>query len=377
MLLSAVLAAVWGSDRLLAQGVFAPSSGSSLYANRPTRTTNTQNRVGFQNVGQGRGGYSRPATNVARPMANPMGGFSASSVRPGSYPASAGRRPLPGTGAAFAGRPRGTRRVVFGDLGAMAAARRPPRGQLDVSRLPMSRYWGGSEANDLPFTAAAVREFSQDVTVVDGGRGTGLVPGWPAALSAEEADPSQATPLDEVLQRRIVWRQGLLVSKGRAEFQEGNWQRAFSQFVLADRIEGDGEKNPKRLVVLSSIATGNFSLGSLELTRLLAEDATLFTEPYYGVDWLYTDPGQFRGQLEELKDIHAREGGNPAPRLLYAYALWLAGESREAVRVAQAVIDDEPNPALAMSARQLLEGITGQPMAGSEQGDPAWRLIGR
>lgn len=374
LLVPAVLVTAWCTEGVLAQGMRLPSSGVS--ASRPRNVTNRLNRVGFQSgVGLA---TSRSPTTVARATGNPLAGMSGGYAQGAAYSASAGASFGPSASAGFARRQTGTRSYGGGGLGAAASRRRAPRGLFDIRQLPMSRYLISNEISDLPFSRGAAVLGSQDITVPDAGAAggvSGVLPAWP---SGGEPALTEEMSLGQVLHRRIAWRQELLINKARAEFQEGNYQRAFGQFLLADRIEGAAEKDPKRLVVLSSIAAGNYSRGALELAKLLGEDLALFTDRHYGIDWLYSDPALFREQLEGLRWVCARNDGDREPWLLYAYALWQVGDSKEAMSAARAVMETEPKPAPPLPAltQRLMAGISGRPALSSEEDHPLWQVIG-
>ncbi|UCG32594.1 MAG: hypothetical protein JSU68_13130 [Phycisphaerales bacterium] len=235
----------------------------------------------------------------------------------------------------------------------------------------MSQYLVATDVTDLPFSREAALRGSADVTAVGGQENQGKA--YLANMFAENLDaPDEDLSLDEALHRRIAWRREMLINKARAEFQEENYQRAFSQFVLADRVEGATDKNPKRLVVLSSIAAGNYSRGALELALLMAEDPGLFADPYYGVDFLYTDPALFERHVDKLANVRSRNVGELTPWLLYAYALWLTGDTREATRTAEFLIENVSEPSLVAASESLVAGIRGEQMQDSQVETPPW-----
>ena len=246
-----------------------------------------------------------------------------------------------------------------------------PRGQFDVDKVPMSPYLVAADVADLPYSREAVLRGSADVTAV--GDATTQGGGYLADMFAADAGSADGDmSLDQALYRRIAWRREMLITKARAEFQEENYQRAFSQFVLADRIDGSTEKNPKRLVVLSSIAAGNYAQGALELALLMREDPGLFTDSYYGVNFLYADPGLFQTHVDALATVRDRNDGELTPLLLYSYALWLTGDKREAALTGEFIIKNASDPSLVAAGESLLSGIRGEQMQDSLMETPPW-----
>ena len=368
---AAVLLAALGVDGALGQ-TFATGAGGPRRS-RPADQTNTLNRVGFQTGLRSGGGASRAVSRSGyRPRFQASGGspLTASSTitNPLAYSTTAYGM---GNRSTLVHSPTGTQRLRGFSLDEVAMRQRRPRGELDVGKVPMSPYLVATDVDELPYSREAALRGSADVTAVGGATTQGgayLVD----MFAASPDSPDEEMSLDQALYRRIAWRREMLITKARAEFQEENYQRAFSQFVLADRIDGTTEKNPKRLVVLSSIAAGNYAQGALELALLIKEDPGLFTDPYYGVDYLYTDPALFQNHVDVLATVRNRNDGELTPWLLYAYALWLTGDTREATLTGEFIVKNAAEPSLVAAGESLLAGIRGEQMQDSQVETPPW-----
>lgn len=370
---AAILASGWGVTAALGQSFSTGVNGPRR--SRPQDQTNTLNRLGFQ---RGIGSRQAPPRPVSRSGYRP-GYQAAGGGALGGYGLTNPLSPQAYSTTPYGMRSRstlvhgqtGTQRLRGFSLDVLALNQRRPRGQFQIGEVPMSQYLVATDVADLPFSREAAIRGSADITAVGGG--TAQDRGYLADMFVEDPDSAgEDLSLDEALYRRISWRREMLINKARAEFGEQNYQRAFSQFVLADRIEGPAEKNPKRLVVLSSIAAGNYSRGALELALLMGEDPELFTDPYYGVDFLYSDPGTFVRHVDILAGVKDRNDGEMTPWLLYAYALWLLGETREANLAAEFIIHNVSEPSLVAAGESLLAGIRGEQMQGSQVETPPW-----
>jgi len=88
--------------------------------------------------------------------------------------------------------------------------------------------------------------------------------------------------------------------------------------------------------------------------QLMAEDPALFTDGYYGVDYLYRDPTRFSDHVDWLASIKGHDDGDASPWLLYVYGLYLRGSQREAEVTAETVLGSLPEGSVATSIRHLL-----------------------
>jgi tetratricopeptide (TPR) repeat protein len=221
----------------------------------------------------------------------------------------------------------------------------------------------------LPFSASVALASRDNFLPTDGGTGA-AAPNQ--ELPSPEATATGGESLEEILQQRMTWRQELLIDKGIAEFAAGNYQSAFSQFVLADSIAGASDKNPQRLIVLCSIAAGNYSQGALALTKLLDEDPTLFTDPSFGVDRLYEDRGLFKVHVLKLRADREHDDGDAMPWLLLVYALWLDGNPQEAAEIGQKLMENTTDPILTRITKRLVAGVSGRPIDNARDVKPVW-----
>ncbi|MCZ6684282.1 MAG: hypothetical protein O7B26_13960 [Planctomycetota bacterium] len=195
-------------------------------------------------------------------------------------------------------------------------------------------------------------------------------------------DESNQRSLSDALNDRIALRRETLIHKGRAEFQAGNYQRAFGQFVLASSIADGATKDPRRLVLLSSIAAGNYSRGAKAFAALLEEDAGLFVDDYYGVEWLYPESIEigdgtltreqlFERHVYQLRAFRSRAYGDASPIVIYPYVLWVKGKRHNARLAAQDIIDKAAHSVVAEMARRTLAKMNQQ----KAEPDSSWSSV--
>lgn len=247
--------------------------------------------------------------------------------------------------------------------------RQPGRGRSPVLDTLFSRHSMANQIDELPFSASAALAWRHDFVASSASEPSNG--GWESRNDVLEPVPStdaKALSAGDLIQQRLALRRHGLVFKGRAEFGAGNYQRAFGQFIMAASIDVDTEPDPQRLVLLTSIAAGNYARGATILSRLLEEDPGPFVNDGYGIEWLYPESNEIDGveisgrdlftrHMNQLRAFRARAFGDASPLVLYPYALWLMGDERTARQAIRDVIEKAPQPEVALVAQRMLDHL--------------------
>jgi len=250
-----------------------------------------------------------------------------------------------------------------------------------------SRHAAPDRIDSLPYSAGAVFSSRNDFVASDGGfrsqdPGTNLQATMRSDGDVATGEIHQMS-VGDVLDARIAQRRETLIHKGQAEFQVGNYQRAFGQFVLASSIADGAAKDPRRLVLLSSIATGNYARGAKAFAALLEEDPELFVDDYYGIEWLYpesieigehtmTGEQLFERHVYQLRAFRSRAYGDASPVVIYPYVLWVKGKHLEAKLAAQDIVDKAAHSVVADVARRILARMNQQEAEPDSNSSSVW-----
>lgn len=365
---------------------YNPSEGGALTSSRPSSNSlNRLNRVGFSNIGStqsnalsaslvSRRGMSRSADLIRGGFAQgtPVSANLGLSRLPSTKPAASGSwiQRIPGT------------RSVRTDF--RRSRNLPWRVRSPVLDTLFSRHSVANQIDELPFSASAALAWRQDFVAssVSEGSNSDREAGNDMLAPAPGTDAKELSAGDLLNQRLSLRRHGL-VFKGRAEFRAGNYQRAFGQFVMAASIGVETEPDPQRLVLLTSIAAGNYARGANVLSRLLEEGPGPFVSDGYGIDWLYPESIEIDGveisgrelferHMSQLRAFRARSSGDASPLVLYPYALWLMGEERAARQATRDVIDKAPQREVALVAQRMLDRLEQRPSPSKTDWSEVW-----